>query len=153
MARFFKLVGSAFSILFLMQAIQGNELYAYSISETGYFSEGSYAFILEIQVYGNGSIKKKPIHLSSVKFKIKNDKASSEVLKVKRIRIYPEEKIFQDIETIGYFISPGQWVTKYYRLRKEKQVSLSETGYIEIAFEKFTILFKVREHKFQGPLK
>ncbi len=125
----------------------------YSISETQVFSSGPYAFKMEIQFNGTGSLKKKPIQMSSLKVKIKNDRASSEVLKVKTIRAYPEAKIYQDIDTLGYPISPGQWVTKYYRLSKGKRPFLRDGGFIEIAFENFTIHFYPRERKFSGPVK
>jgi hypothetical protein len=108
---------------------------------------------MEIFFNGTGSLKKWPLKMTSLKVKMKNDRASSETLRVKTIRTYINEKAYQDIDTQGFTVSPGQWVTKYYRLRKEKQPTLSEHGYIEIAFENFTIQFYPRERKFVGPNK
>jgi hypothetical protein len=132
--------------------LPGNLAAFYSISETRIFSDGPYAFKMEIQFNGTGT-SKKPLQMSSLKVKIKNDRASSEVLKVKTIRAYPETNVFQDIETLGYPISPGQWVTKFYRLSKGKRPVLSDRGFIEIAFENFTIQFYPRERRFSGPTR
>lgn len=91
--------------------------------------------------------------MSSLKVKIKNEKAGPENLKVKTIRVYAQPNVYLDLETLGYSISPRQWVTKYYRLKKNKQFILNESGYIEIIFENFSILFNPRQRNFQGPLK
>ncbi len=117
------------------------------------FSEGPYLFKMEVQVYGSGSPKKNPMPMTSLKVKIKNDRASSKPLVVKSIRAYLDPQIYQDIETKGYPISPAQWVTKYYRLPKRNQPLMGEQASIEIAFDTFTIRFKPRERKFQGPIK
>jgi hypothetical protein len=127
-------------------------LLAFTIIERKTFKEGSYLFGLEVQVYGSGSAKKIPLRLNSVKVKIKNERASSKVLEVRAVRAYLEPQVFQDLETRGYPISPGQWVTKYYRFPKEKRPLLGEKGFIQIAFDSFTLTFNPRERKFQGPL-
>ncbi|MBU1209584.1 MAG: hypothetical protein KKH04_22135 [Proteobacteria bacterium] len=140
-------------LLFLVQVSFSSDLQAFSIAETKIFRQGSYTLKLEIQVSGRGKLRKNPVQLSSLKVKIKNERASSEVLKVKTIRAYQEPKVYKDIETREYSISPGQWVTKYFRLPKGKKPFLSDQGFIEIVFENFTIQFSPRERKFQGPLK
>lgn len=136
-------------VLLLLSA----DLWAFTIIQASNFKEGSYTFKMEVQVSGRGAVKKVPLRMTSLKVKIKNEKASSGVLKVHAIRAYLEPKVYRDLETLGYSISPGQWVTKFYRLRKEKQPLLGEEGHIEIAFENFTIRFNPRERKFHGPLK
>jgi hypothetical protein len=123
----------------------------FTITETQIFSTGPYAFKLQIQVNGHGNFKKPPVTLTSVKVKIKNDRASSDILKVKAIRAYLASNVFQDIETAAYPISPGQWVTKFYRIPKGKRPLLSEKSYVEITFEGFAIQFYPKERKFQGP--
>jgi hypothetical protein len=65
--------------------------------------------------------------------------------------VYAEPMVYTDIETLGYSVSPSQWVTKYYRLRKEKQPIVSDKGFIEISFENFTVLFSPQEHRFLAP--
>lgn len=140
-------------LLFLVQVSFSSDLQAFSIAETKIFRQGSYTLKLEIQVSGRGKLRKNPVQLSSLKVKIKNERASSEVLKVKTIRAYQEPKVYKDIETREYSISPGQWVTKYFRLPKGKKPFLSDQGFLEIVFENFTIQFSPRERKFQGPLK
>jgi hypothetical protein len=126
---------------------------AFSTSDSKVFHHGSFAFKIEISITGNGSLKKaNPIPITSVKLKVKNEKASSELLKVKTIRVYLAPSVFRDIETREFSISPGQWVTKYFRLRKEVQPLLGEKGYVEIAFENFSIQFNPRERKFNGPV-
>ncbi len=139
--------------VFVLSMVFAGDLLAFSINETRIFSTGPYAFKMEISINGTGSLKKRPLKMTSLKVKMKNDRASSEILRVKTIRAFTVEKVYQDIETQGFTISPAQWVTKYYRLRKEKQPTFSERGYIEIAFENFTIQFNPRERKFQGPIK
>ena len=49
-----------------------------------------------------------------------------EALKVKAIRVYIAPTVFRDIETRDFSVVPGQWVTKYFRLRKEVQPLLGE---------------------------
>jgi len=139
--------------VFFLAMLLVNELWAFSINETRIFSSGPYVFKMEIYFNGTGSSKKSPLKMTSLKVKMKNDRASSDILRVKTIRAYINEKVYQDIETQGFTVSPGQWVTKYYRLRKEKQPTFNERGYIEIAFDNFTVQFHPRERKFQGPLK
>jgi len=143
----------ALGLLFLVQVSFSSDLQAFSIAEKKIFRQGSYTLKLEIQVSGPGKLRKNPVQLSSLKVKIKNERASSEVLKVKTIRVYQEPKVYKDIEIREYSISPGQWVTKYFRLPKGKKPFLSDQGFIEIVFENFTIQFSPRERKFQGPLK
>jgi len=139
--------------LFFLFTLPTADLFALSVDETKTFREGPFLFKMEIQVHGSGSLKKtKPFRITSLKVKIKNERDSSEALKVKSIRAYIEPKIYGDIETRGFSVSPAQWVTKYYRLRKGKQPSFGDKGYIEIAFENFVIRFDPRERKFQGPL-
>jgi len=146
---FYSSLGAALFVCFLLAP----ELFAFSIKENQMFSEGPYLFKMEIQVDGRGSSKKKPMPMTSLKVKIKNDRASSNTLAVRTIRAYLDPQIYQDIETKGYPIAPAQWVTKYYRLPKAKQPLLGEEPSIEIAFETFTIKFYPRERKFQGPIK
>jgi len=151
--RSFRILCFSLGLTLFWPVVLPTNLWAFSISETKTFAEKPYAFKLEVQVYGKGSSKKGGFRMSSLKVKIKNEKASSGVLKVHAIRAYLEPKVYRDLETLGYSISPGQWVTKFYRLRKEKQPLLGEEGHIEIAFENFTIRFNPRERKFHGPLK
>ncbi|MDH4265604.1 MAG: hypothetical protein OEW45_08190 [Deltaproteobacteria bacterium] len=143
----------ALGLLFLVQVSFSSDLQAFSVAETKIFREGSYTLKMEIQVSGPGKLRKNPVQLSSLKVKIKNERASSQVLKVKTIRAYREPKVYKDIEIREYSISPGQWVTKYFRLPKGKKPFLSDQGFIEIVFENFTIQFSPRKRKFQGPLK
>lgn len=151
---FSKTLGAFLAFTFLGLIFLPADLGAfYSISETQIFSQGPYAFKMEIQFNGTGTSKKKPLQMSSLKVKIKNDRASSEVLKIKTIRVFLETNVYQDIETLGYPITPGQWVTKFYRLPKGKRPVLSDRGFIEIAFENFTVQFYPRDRKFSGPLK
>lgn len=123
----------------------------FTITETQIFATGPYAFKLQIQVNGHGNFKKPPVTLTSVKVKIKNDRASSDVLRVKTIRAYLATNVFQDIETAGYPISAGQWVTKFYRIPKGKRPLLSDKSYIEVTFEGFAIQFYPKDRKFHGP--
>ena len=136
----------------LMQIGFSSDLQAFSIAETQIFRQGPYTFKLEIQVSGAGKIRRELIQISSLKVKIKNERVSSDVLKVKAIRAFQEANVFRDIETRGYSISPGQWVTKYLRLSKGKKPFLSDRGFIAIVFENFTIQFSPQERKFKGPL-
>jgi len=138
---------------FLLSIFWASDLKAFSSTETTTFHQGPFAFKIEISVKGNGSLKKQyPLPITSVKLKMKNERASSEVLRVKTIRIYSTPNVFRDVETREFTISPGQWVTKYFRLRKESQPLLGEKGYIEITFENFVIQFHPRERKFYGPV-
>ena len=128
------------------------DLWAFSLTENKMFSEGPYLFKMEVEVNGRGSPKKSPMRMTSLKVKIKNDRASSRSLTVKSILAYLDPQIYQDIETKGYPITPAQWVTKYYRLPKGKQPLLGEQASIEIAFDTFIIRFNPRDRKFQGPM-
>ena len=127
------------------------DLWAFHIAETGHFKEGPYVFKMEVQVNGRGSIKKAPFSITSLKVKIKSERASSEILKVKTIRVYTDATVYTDIETRGYSVSPTQWVTKFYRLRKENQPLLNDKGFIEIDFEKFAVVFIPQERRFLAP--
>ena len=151
MVRLLRNAFGALGLLFLLQISLASDLHAFSIAGTKKFREGPYTLQLEIQVKGPGKVRKNPIQISSLKVKIKNERASSQVLKVKAIRAFQEPKIYNDIETRGYSISPGQWVTKNFRLSKEKKPFLSDQGFIAIVFENFNIQFSPRERKFQGP--
>ncbi len=135
---------------FFFSAMQPADLNAFYISETQQFQQGPYTFKMEIQVYGRGSPKKNPMRITSVKVKIKNEKASSEILKVRAIRAFCATETRNDIETLGYTISPAQWVTKFYRLPKDKQPLFNRDGFFEVDFEKFTVRFNPRDRQFQG---
>jgi len=126
---------------------------AFTVIESRIFADGPYLFKLEVQVYGSGSSKKLPLRVNSVKVKIKNERASSKTLEVKAVRAYLDPQVYRDIETVGYPVTPGQWVTKYYRLSKEKRPLLGEQGFIQIVFDGFTIAFNPKERKFHGPVK
>ncbi len=142
----------ALAISLLLPIFLIPDLWAFSLTENKMFSEGPYLFKMEVEVNGRGSPKKKPMRMTSLKVKIKNDRASSKPLTVKSIRAYLDPQIYQDIETKGYPITPAQWVTKFYRLPKGKQPLLGEQASIEIAFDTFIIRFNPRERKFQGPM-
>lgn len=136
------------------QLIFAPPLMAYSVAENKIFAIGPYAFKLELQVAGKGSFKKNPaLPVSSLKVKIKNERASSEILKLKAIRIFQEAEVYQDIETQGFIISPGKWVTKFYRLSRRVNVLVTKRGFIAMEFENFSIRFYPWEKKFQGPLE
>jgi hypothetical protein len=139
-------------LFFFFQLAFSPSLLAFTIIEKKTFKQGAFLFRLEVQVYGSGSAKKIPLRVNSVKVKIKNERASSRALEVKAVRAYLEPQVFQDLESRGYPISPGQWVTKYYRLAKEKRPLMGEKGFIQIAFDGFTLTFNPRERKFEGPL-
>jgi hypothetical protein len=128
-------------------------LWAFTIIERKVFTEGPFKFTLELQVYGSGSPKKTPMQISSVKVKIKNERASPKALGVKAVRAYTEPQVFRDLDTKGFTVNAGQWVTKYYRLPKEQRVPLGMQGFIQVVFEGFTISFRPKERTFQGPLK
>jgi len=152
MGRFIRIACVVMGVTLISPLFLAADLWAFSIIEKKIFKEGPYSFQMEVQVHGSGSFRKKA-QMTSLKVKIKNEKVSSEILQVKAIRNYTEPKVYSDIETRGYPISPGQWVTKYYRLQKKNQPLLGEKGYVEIAFENFVIHFRPRERKFQGPVK
>jgi len=148
-----KTISLALAVSFLLGMALSPDLSAFTIIENRIFAEGPFLFKLEVQVYGGGNAKKPPLRVNSVKIKIKNERASSKTLEVKAVRAYPNPQAYQDIETRGYPITPGQWVTKYYRLPKEKRPLLTEQGFIQVAFDGFTITFNPRERRFQGPMK
>ena len=146
-------ISLALAVSFLGQMALSPDLSAFTIIENKIYAEGPFLFKLEVQVYGGGSSKKPPLRVNSVKIKIKNERASSKTLEVKAVRAYLNPQAHQDIETRGYPITPGQWVTKYYRFPKEKRPLLEEQGFIQIAFDGFKITFNPRERRFQGPMK
>jgi len=148
-----KTISLALAVSFLGQMALSPDLSAFTIIENKIYAEGPFLFKLEVQVYGGGSSKKPPLRVNSVKIKIKNERASSKTLEVKAVRAYLNPQAHQDIETRGYPITPGQWVTKYYRFPKEKRPLLEEQGFIQIAFDGFKITFNPRERRFQGPMK
>jgi hypothetical protein len=152
-ARFIRSLCPALGIAMSLYILLAPDLWAFSITENKMFSDGPYLFKMEIQVNGRGSLKKNPMPMTSLKVKIKNDRASSNTLAVRSIRTYLDPQVYQDIETKGYPIAPAKWVTKYYRLSKTKQPLLGAEPSIEIAFDTFTIRFYPRERKFQGPIK
>ncbi len=146
-------VATVLAVALFQLAFFITDLWGFSIVEDKMFTDGPYLFKVEVQVLGRGSAKKRPMQLTSLKVKIKNDRASSKTLLVKSIRAYLEPQVYQDMETKGYSISPAQWVTKYYRLPKNKQPFLGEEAFIEIAFETFSLRFRPGDRKFQGPIK
>lgn len=138
-------------IIFLLPLMFNNELFAYSVTESKIFAVGSYAFKLEIQISGKGNLKKSSsLPISSLKIKIKNDRASSQDLKVKAIRIFREPMVYQDVETKAFVIPPGNWTTKYFRLSRRGKHSITPQGFVSIEFENFSIHFRVWERKFQA---
>jgi len=151
--RRFGILGAAFAAVFSLQIVLSPDLPAFTIIENKVFTEGPFQFRLEVQVHGRGSAKKLPMAVSSVKVKIKNEKRSSKTLEVKAVRAYLDRQVFQDLETRGYPVTPGQWVTKYYRIPREKRPLLGEQGFVQMVFDGFTITFSPRERKFLGPLK
>lgn len=153
MVRILRIALMAFGFMLFVPLILSADLWAFTIIQTSNFKEGPYTFKMEVQVYGRGSAKKAPLRITSLKVKIKNEKASSEILKVKTIRVYTEPGAYTDIQTRGYSVSPSQWVTKYYRLRKEKQPAVSDKGFIEINFENFTVTFSPWERRFLAPFR
>jgi hypothetical protein len=143
----------ALSISLFLPSFAAPELWAFTASEKQTFHHGPFAFRIEMTVKGNGSLKKQnPIPITSLKVKMKNERASSESLKVKTIRVYFVPNVFRDVATREFTVTPGQWVTKYFHLRKDLQPLLGERGYIEVAFENFVIQFYPRERKFSGPV-
>ena len=126
-------------------------LFAFTIIEKKTFNEGPFLFKLEVQVYGSGSAKKIPMRVNSVKVKIKNERASSKVLDVKAVRAYRDAQLFQDIDTKGFPVGPGQWVTRYFRFPKDTRPLMGSEGFFQVVFEDFTITFSPRERKFLGP--
>lgn len=148
----FKKLPLILGITLLFQLIFNVELLAYSITENKIFAIGPYAFKLEIQVSGPGNLKKgSSLTVSSLKVKIKNDRASSQDLKVKAIRIFQEPMVYQDVETKAFIIPPGKWTTKYFRLSRRSNHPITSQGFISIEFENFSIRFRLWEKKFQGP--
>ncbi len=139
-------------ITFLLLLIFNKALLAYSVTESKIFAVGPYAFKLEIKISGKGNLKKSSVlPVSSLKIKIKNDRASSQVLKVKAIRIFQDPTVHQDIETKAFVIPPGNWKTKFFRLSRRGSHSITPQGFIAIEFENFSIRFRLWERKFQGP--
>lgn len=137
-------------ITFLFQLMFNNELFAYSVTESKIFAVGPYAFKLEIQISGKGNLKKSSsLPISSLKIKIKNDRASSQDLKIKAIRIFQEPMVHQDVETKAFIIPPGKWATKYFRLSRRGNHSITTQGFISIEFENFSVRFQVWERKIQ----
>ena len=153
MVRVLRIARMALGFTLFVPLVLTADLWAFNIVETSHFKEGPYTFKMEVQVNGRGSIKKAPFRITSLKVKIKNEKASSEILKVKTIRVYTDPVVYTDIETRGYAVSPTQWVTKYYRLRKEKQPLVTDKGFIEINFENFAVIFSPQERRFLTPFR
>jgi hypothetical protein len=154
MGRPLRSLGICLLVAFSLQMVLPANLQAFSIAKSKIFIAGEYTLQMEIRISGRNVGKKRiPFKMSSLKVKIKNKRASSNILKVRAIRAYLSPNVHQDIETKGYPISPGQWVTKYYRLPDEKRPIIGEQGYIEINFEHFTIRFNPRNRTFQGPAK
>jgi len=153
MIPFLRTAGMALGFMLFVPLALSADLWAFTIVEASHFKEGPYTFKMEVQVNGRGSVKKAPFRITSLKVKIKNERASSEILKVRTIRVYRDPLVYTDIETLGYSVSPTQWVTKYYRLRKEKQPLVSDKGFIEIAFENFAVIFSPQERRFLSPFR
>jgi len=153
MVRVLRIARMALGFTLFVPLVLTADLWAFNIVETSHFKEGPYTFKMEVQVNGRGSIKKAPFWITSLKVKIKNERASSEILKVKTIRVYKEPMVYTDIETRGFAVSPTQWVTKYYRLRKEKQPLVTDKGFIEINFENFAVIFSPQERRFLAPFR
>jgi len=147
------ILGAALAVFFPLQMALSPDLLAFTIIETKAFNEGPFQFRLEVQVYGRGSARKLPMTVKSIKVKIKNETRSAKTLEVKTVRAYLDRQVYQDIETRGYPVTPGQWVTKYYRISKDKRPLLGEQGFVQVAFDGFTITFSPRDRKFLGPLK
>ena len=151
MHRLLKAIFIPLASFFVLQMAFSPDLFAFTIIEKKTFNEGPLQFKLEVQVYGSGSAKKIPLRVNSVKVKIKNERASSKVLAIKAVRAYRDAQVFQDLETKGYPVAPGQWVTKYFRFPKDTRPLLGEEGFFQVVFEGFTINFSPRERKFQKP--
>jgi hypothetical protein len=151
MVRVLRIARIALGFALFVPLVLAADLWAFTIVETSNFKEGPYTFKMEVQVMGRGSIKKPPYRITSLKVKIKNERASSEILKTNTIRVYRDPLVYVDIDTRGFSVSPTQWVTKYYRLRKEKQPLVNDKGFIEIVFENFTVIFIPQEHRFLAP--
>ncbi len=148
----FKKIYLISGITFLFLLIFNKTVSAYSVTESKIFAIGPYAFKLEIHISGKGSFKKSSmLPVSSLKIKIKNDRASSQDLKVKAIRIFQEPTVHQDIETKAFVIPPGNWKTKYFRLSRRGHHFITPQGFIAVEFENFSIRFRLWERKFQGP--
>jgi hypothetical protein len=152
MTRFVRNLAIPFFLGLFLPPFLAADSWAFTASEKQTFHHGPFAFKVEMSVKGNGSLKKQiSIPITSLKVKMKNERASSEPLKVKTIRVYFAPNVFRDIATREFMVTPGQWVTKYFHLRKEFQPLLGERGYVEVAFENFAIHFYPRERKFLGP--
>jgi hypothetical protein len=153
MARFASILAVLLFMGFLLAPLGASDSWAFTASEKQTFHHGPFAFKIEMSIKGDGSLKKQiPIPITSIKVKMKNERASAESLKVKAIRVYFVPSVFREVATREFTITPGQWVTKYFHLRKESQPLLGEKGYIEVIFENFSIQFYPREHKFVGPV-
>ena len=139
------------ALFFFLQMAFCPGLFAFTIIEKKTFNEGPFLFKLEFQVYGSGSAKKIPMRVNSVKVKIKNERASSKILDVKAVRAYRDGQLFQDIDTKGFPVGPGQWVTRYFRFPKDTRPLMGSEGFFQVVFEDFTITFSPRERKFLGP--
>lgn len=153
MGRLLRIGAAAFAFTFLLHIFLSPPLFAFSASESRVFKEGPYSFRMEVQFRARGSLKKKTCRLTSVKVKIKNDQGSSAALKVRSVRAFSDAKVYGDIETLGFSVVPGNWVTKFYRLKKHKQPLIYEDGYVEVAFDNFRILFLPWERRLQGPIR
>lgn len=153
MSRYLQIVSATLGFVLLWPIVVKANLWAFSVVERANFREGSFSFKMELQVSGSGRLKKGPVRISAIKVKIKNERASPGVLQVKTIRAYQESSVYKDIETIGFSVAPGQWVTKFYQMRRENRPFLNDQGYLEVAFQKFTIQFDLRQRKFSGPFK
>ena len=153
MIRLLRVAGVVLGFTLFVTWVLSADLWAFTIVEDSHFKEGSYTFKMELQVNGRGSVKKAPFRITSLKVKIKNERASPEILRVRTVRVYTDPVVYMDIETRGFPVSPTQWVTKFYRLRKEKQPLMSAKGFIEIAFENFAVIFIPQERRFLPPVR
>jgi hypothetical protein len=149
MVRIGKIAVIALGLALLLPLSWPGDLRAYTITEKSVFSQGPYSFQMEIQIHGSGNINKSPLHMTSLKVKIRNERASTAPLHIKTIRAYIDPKVYNDIETRGYPIKRGNWVTKFYRLRKAQQPSLNDQGFIEIGLDGFIVRFSPRQRQFQ----
>lgn len=155
MPRMIKIAALALGAVFFFQPFWGDELQALPIVESKSFTADSHSFLMEIHVSGGHYKKKRPLMLSSLKLKIRNERTPAGVgdLVVKAIRAYSDPAVLTDIETRGFSIAPGKWVTKFYLLPKKRRIVIGEQGFIEVTFENFIIRFSPKERKFQGPIQ
>jgi hypothetical protein len=152
MVLFRRAAGFAAALIFGFVMFSAGEGKAFFVSEDKVFQQGPYRFRLELSLAGGGNLKKPgPLPLRSLKVKIKNGKESPGDLRVKTIRVYGAPNLFRDIAAGEFSVSPGRWVTKHFRLRKETRPPLGEKGYVQIDFEGFFIQYYPRERKFLGP--